>query len=252
MKFKSGDKNINFKSGDKVTVKPKSWYDSEHKDALGRVLLPLSDFTKRMSIYCGQTMTIDKVLTDVYTMVEDGGINYWTDDMLEPVNEECIIKKYPLTEEKEPECGVINETPINEWNLPKYYEFYDEQGNTINATKIRIRRKRYPQTLEECCEVLGIEDTIVEGCIGYEYKLLSAFQRLLVYRNAFYKIGQGKPDFSSNTDDQTFYTISTFNGEINLSSTGHRNAFLSFKTKDERDLFYALFNKDIEICKELL
>ena len=45
---------------------------------------------------------------------------------------------------------------VNEFNLPEGYEFKDENGNIINATKIVLKKKRkeYPKTYEERCKVL--------------------------------------------------------------------------------------------------
>ena len=36
--------------------------------------------------------------------------------------------------------------------LPEGYQFVDENGNVINATKIVLEKKKeYPKTYEECC-----------------------------------------------------------------------------------------------------
>ena len=43
------------------------------------------------------------------------------------------------------------------FELPEGYQFVDENGNVINATKIVLEKKKreYPKTYEECCYVLG-------------------------------------------------------------------------------------------------
>ena len=48
---------------------------------------------------------------------------------------------------------------INEIKLPEGYIFKDENGNIINATKIVLEKKKkeYPKTYEECCEILGVD-----------------------------------------------------------------------------------------------
>ena len=42
------------------------------------------------------------------------------------------------------------------FELPEGYQFVDENGNVINATKIILEKKKkeYPKTYEECCKVL--------------------------------------------------------------------------------------------------
>ena len=145
-------------------------------------------------------------------------------------------------------------------HCPDGYIFKDENGNVINATKIVLEKKKkeYPKTYEECEKILGLEDSIIEGCLGYEYKLLNAFQKLLMCRDAYWKIageemGLGKPwEPDWDAKDNHFYTIHTFNGKIECSATAHRNAVLIFPTAEMRDAFYENFKELIEICKELL
>lgn len=145
-------------------------------------------------------------------------------------------------------------------HCPDGYIFKDENGNVINATKIVLEKKKkeYPKTYEECEKILGLEDSIIKGCLGYEYKLLNAFQKLLMCRDAYWKIageemGLGKPwEPDWDAKDNHFYTIHTFNGKIECSATAHRNAVLIFPTAEMRDAFYENFKELIEICKELL
>ena len=164
---------------------------------------------------------------------------------------------------------------ISEWNLPEGYQFVDEGGNIINATKIVLEKKKkeYPKTYEECCKVLGVDsdnflsirnlyrDDGDEELTDYERDLLGKFDslwELRICRDAYWKIageeiGLGKPwkpDWDAK--DNHFYTIYTFNGKIECSATAHRNAVLIFPTKEMRDAFYENFKEEIEICKEFL
>ena len=79
--------------------------------------------------------------------------------------------------------------------------------NTINGEKIvktlikrkftTIMKKEYPKTYEECCAILEyIPHT--DGIIGYKWNILQSLQKLLVCRDAYWKIageemGLGKP-----------------------------------------------------------
>ena len=81
------------------------------------------------------------------------------------------------------------------------YQFKDENGNVINATKIVLEKKKkeYPKTYEECCYVLGFENT--EMVFEDDYRdinppkeqwkrlgLMNQLNKLLIYRDAYLKI----------------------------------------------------------------
>ena len=94
---------------------------------------------------------------------------------------------------------------------------------------------------------------------GYKHELLFNFQNLIICRDAYWKIageqmGLGKPwepKYEAFTDN-TFFTIQTFNGEVDKSATSHRNSILAFPTIEMRDAFFDNFKDLIEQCKELL
>ena len=48
------------------------------------------------------------------------------------------------------------------------------------------KKPQYPVTWEECARVLEVPDCF--GMLGYKLKLLSNFQKLLVCRDAYWKI----------------------------------------------------------------
>lgn len=134
-------------------------------------------------------------------------------------------------------------------DIPNGYEFagIDDDKQQVVFTKIGYR---YPKTYEECCEVLGLKDSIIEGCLGYEYKLLNAFQKLLMCRDAYWKIaGDWEPDWNNISDKHCIYVVG---GEIWLKECQTRKCNLAFPTKEMRDAFYENFKELIEQCKELL
>jgi len=122
-----------------------------------------------------------------------------------------------------------------------------------------VRRKNeYPKTYEECEKILGLEDSIIEGCLGYEYKILNAFQKLLMCRDAYWKLygeemGLEKP---WEPDWRKERYIIYRNQDIIIG--GYREAgyvehhIFEFPTKEIRDNFFNAFRDDIEKCKELL
>ena len=147
----------------------------------------------------------------------------------------------------------------NVWELPDGYQFVDENGNVINATKIVLEKKKkeYPKTYDECCEVLGYEPDEDEiNC--YQGHLIESFVKLLICRDAYWKIAgeelglskSWEPDYKK--EYQKKYCIYNNKGDITKSVLYSANAILSFPTEEMRDAFKENFDPDIEICKELL
>ena len=148
---------------------------------------------------------------------------------------------------------------VNEFNLPDGYIFKDENGKVINATKIVLEKKKneYPKTYEECEKILGLEDSIIEGCLGYEHKLLNAFQKLLMCRDAYWKIagekmGLGKPWKPDFKNDCSKWGIECVRDKIEKGFRTCTNCVFVFPFEEMRDTFKENFDPDIEICKELL
>lgn len=130
--------------------------------------------------------------------------------------------------------------------LGKNYEIKVEGYRTCVVRKKTV----YPKTYVECEKILGLEDSIIEGCLGYEYKLLNAFQKLLMCRDAYWKIASNwKPDWNNISDKYTIYPVS---GEIWLDKGQTINTVLAFPTKEMRDSFYENFIDLIEQCKDFL
>ena len=145
-----------------------------------------------------------------------------------------------------------------EFECPEGYIFKDENGNVINATKIVLEKKKkeYPKTYDECCEILGCIAGYVWG--GYKGDLFKTFHMLYICRDAYWKIageemGLGKPwepDWSDCGNIK--YTIGGYGGEINKGQNLNIHITFAFPTKEMRDAFYENFKEEIEICKELL
>ena len=147
------------------------------------------------------------------------------------------------------------------------YIFKDENGNVINATKIVLEKKKkeYPKTYLECCDILEIQDIISQGVNGYLRDKLETLQKLLICRDAYWKIageemGLGKPwEPDWENSEERRYSIVNIEGDINLPEKTLTkwilkvtNKILVFPTEEMRDAFYENFKKEIEMCKELL
>lgn len=149
-----------------------------------------------------------------------------------------------------------------EWELPEGYQFVDENGNVINATKIVLEKKKkeYPKTYEECCKVLLLNADTLDNCFdhGYCSDLLCEFQKLLLCRDAYWKIagdemGLGKPwEPDWTNESQNKYTIYTMGNDVIRHVGNYIHSILAFPTEEMQDAFYENFKELIEQCKELL
>lgn len=142
-------------------------------------------------------------------------------------------------------------------DIPKGYEFagVDDNKQQVVFTKIGCQ---YPKTYEECCEVLKtpIDNFISKGA-GYKAELLSIFQRLLICRDAYWKIAGeqmrlGKPWEPDFKDGCTKYTITIAENKIYTDVSYIFSHVLIFPTEEIRDAFCKNFKELIEKCKELL
>ena len=257
---------MKYQVGDRVKIKSFDWF--RNGACIG--------FSTLMSKYCGEVLTIQsKNNMNTYCMKEDGGQFYWTDDMIE-----CVMNisklgtaSNPLDPKSNANCltrervdaqavKIDRELPSgnqNVWELPDGYQFVDENGNVINATKIALEKKKteYPKTYAKCCGVLGLDDTIANEQ-GYKAMLIVRFHELLIVRDAYWKVygeenGLEKPWEPDWREGR--YIIYRNQDDI---IGGYRAAgcvehhIFEFPTKEMRDQFKNNFNKELEICKELL
>jgi hypothetical protein len=176
---------------------------------------------------------------------------------------ECADKLAHLGEKlfNETEMGKMKIGQTTEFSCPEGYEFRDENGNVINATKIVLEKKKkeYPKTYEECCKVLGIEPT-GSYATGYKHILVILFQELLIVRDAYWKIageemGLGKPwepDWATYSGLKHCIIYSDNEIKWRCKSFVTEAKILAFPTEEMRDAFYENFKELIEQCKELL
>ena len=150
--------------------------------------------------------------------------------------------------------------------LPEGYVFKDENGNVINTAKIVLEKKKpkYPQSYGECLKIMNDGTTMacLDKCYGYKGSLITKFQLLLFYRDAYWKIageemGLGKPwepDWEDGHSEFYVIVVRKINGVL-IKEDSECFAYryiLVFPTKEMRDAFYENFKEEIEQCKELL
>ena len=265
---------MKYKVGDKVKIKSIDWYDQNINCGKDVVFSNGYHFTPKMTKYCDVVLTIldvcERASFSHYIME---GVGFaWTDDMIAGLAEEKhqtfnTEYEHPTTEEEaayidrivlkaEQVMGVLKsdaELPSGTtliWDLRDGFEFVDEDGKVINTKRIYMLKKqpKYPTTYEECAKIL-LDRASVRNDLGYKGDLLVALQKLLVCRDAYWKIAGWKPDYGKC---KSKYYIHAYKGMIDKDRTFQCNRVLAFPTSEMRDTFYENFKDLIESCKELL
>ena len=255
---------MKYRAGNKVRIKSLDWYN-ENKGMNGLVGL----FTPSMKKLCGMVVTLDSAYNGKYTAIETEAKGYYLDDsMIEGLVEEeetyDFLKTdtpYPSKPKLEDFLDMFNDTIT----LPEGFIFKDENGNVINATKIVLEKKKlkYPRTINECRDILedATGDEVGWYAIdGWQFDLLEKMQKLLICRDAYWKIageemGLGKPWDMKCGCGEWGYWIGYDVNENKIYCQDSRtllNRLLVFPTKEMRDAFYENFKELIGECKELL
>ena len=139
--------------------------------------------------------------------------------------------------------------------LKEYFKLECNKGEFYIVKK----ESQYPNTYEECCKVL-FPNSMALGkvlTIGYNCELLEKFGKLLICRDAYWKIageqmGFDKPWEYDMSKDEFSSAISYEYGYIQKYEIRHKKEILIFPTVEMRDAFYENFKELIEQCKELL
>ena len=250
---------MKYKVGDRVKIKSLDWYNENSDDDYNVVLADGWLFSEPMSIFCGKDLIIEKIslaTNPPHYMMKDNTFG-WTDEMIEGLVEEGT--KLNIIEEAKTYWDSIKDA----WICPEGYIFKDENGNVINATKIVLEKKEkeYPKTYEECRDYIEscYDEPFCADLIatGYKSKLIESFARLLICRDAYWKIagdemGLGKPWEPDWEFDDTKYVLYFNKGEIVKDMMKHTSYVLAFPTAEMRDAFYENFKELIEECKKLL
>ena len=171
----------------------------------------------------------------------------------------------PLTYDETVEIIEAMQDIGDSWECPQGYQFVDENGNIINASKIVLKKKKpkYPQTYEECAEII-VEytgsDCNPKGCMGYKSTLLTSFQKLLICRDAYWKIAGEEMGLSKDLSwvpdwlclDPLYVILYQYHDIYKAEVNGGTSCILAFPTEEMRDIFCEAFKEYIEKCKELL
>ena len=189
------------------------------------------------SVYIIQRMRWTGVTIEY--LLDSRGFSALTKD-LQPYKEEAMEKEI---------SGAI----VDRFICLEGYDFYDDKGNIIDTKEITMKKQsKYPKTYDKCLEILGYNTAhTIPMNHGHKGFLFMRFQRLLIYRDAYWKIaGDWKPNWEDGST--TKYTISCVKNKIELRKAHEFTFTLAFPTEEMRDAFYENFKELIEECKELL
>ena len=165
---------------------------------------------------------------------------------------------YKEKEKQEPLLGIVPVANKGQELIPhKDYEI-KQDGEKFYLVK---KKKKFPKTYEECRDY--IESCHVEPfcadlvATGYKSKLIESFARLLICRDAYWKIageemGLGKPWEPDWTTDDVKYCLINRGNKICKSYECKVKRTFAFPTKDMQDAFDKNFGPDLGKCKELI
>lgn len=161
-----------------------------------------------------------------------------TVDCLEPVSSSNDILSINFSKKDSNEC---------------YYKIPDGLvfDRVTSEGDIVLKRKpvSFPKTYSECCDILGecASESTNTGHMGSE---IEALQRLLVCRNAFWKLDNSYyPDWE---DSSVKHYIQYSGSDLIMDEVEYGNKVLAFSTPEIRDLFYLYFDDLIEKCRNLI
>ena len=184
---------------------------------------------------------------------ENYSFKHWTHDFQTSNFIIHVLKKYTNMKEKKIYQMSLANCDLDEVEivLGDKFELKIEDGKYYAVRKKPV----YPKTFNECCKTLYCLPDFT--LCGYKHELLFNFQKLLICRDAYWKIageqmGLGKPwepDCISDwiTEKQISYGL--YN---KLKYSIINPSQFVFPTEEMRDAFYENFKDLIEQCKELL
>lgn len=172
-------------------------------------------------------------------------LRFYTEQKEESMEDKGILVEIDLTKE----LCVADEVEV----ILGDYEFVLKDSKTFFVKK----KPQYPKTYAECCECLSLGEDSKLYTKGYKASLIQDFQKLLICRDAYWKIAgeqmglnkSWEPDWN---DTSIKYCLERDFDAINKNVSNHKGHTFAFPTVEMRDAFFDNFKDLVEQCKELL
>lgn len=152
------------------------------------------------------------------------------------------------------------------YNIPEGFEFDKVENDEII---LKPKKKEFPKTYEECCEVLGISElpymvytwnrnedvevVLLEPQVTLLQRL-EKLRRIITCRYAYWKLADDWSFKIGGNSQEVVYAITIWGTGIvkDFYHALNCNRILVFPTEEMRDAFYENFKDLIDECKELL
>jgi hypothetical protein len=223
-----------YKVGDKVK-------SARVNDFIGRITNVRWDDNEKQIIY---VVELDDVNKSTLTYFATG---------LQPYKEE-ICTYYANDDDSKTDITIDGERLI----APNGYTIGNATRNDNRLIVEYIKNEpQYPKTYTECSQIINkVAKTTNELNIAYKPDLIYDFQKLLICRDAYWKIagkemGLSKP-WKQDYDDRCFIIANNSGNIHTYEYHGSDNIILAFPTAEMRDAFFENFKDLIEECKKLL
>lgn len=132
--------------------------------------------------------------------------------------------------------------------IEAFYKNIEQQGYVIINNQLKLK---YPTDYKKCLEILDLSDLERPTASGYNCLDIEALQRLIVFRDAWWRLyGEEFPKKLTNTD-KTYYCI--FNcGDYCIDEFAAVSHVLAFPTRDLAVKFRDAFINDIKAAGTLI
>lgn len=224
------------------------------------VIFTLEEFLEKYPYKVGDKVTLDKFPCEIK------GMSWEYDDIIYYVKgvdftKGAYSKDLQPYKEETMKTITIDDFKANtkEWLIDKLHGMIiSDAVKTIGNIHDELHKPKYPKTYEECCDVLSLGEDGKLYTKGYKASLIQDFQKLLICRDAYWKIAgdeyhlgkSWEPNWRNNY--LTKWIISFYQGRIDLTKALNVNFVLAFPEEEMRDAFYENFKELIETVKELL
>lgn len=180
---------------------------------------------------------LEPVNNNIANRTQEDVNEYFKNHKIQSVNDLSTIEQWLKSDKLHlPEDVTINSGGVNSSDFLRWYE---------------VKKISYPKTYRECCNILGLIASDNYFNNGYKYRELFYLQKLIVCRDAYWKVFSESNN--QNQDVKDIHDIYNFDGKIYIGrKSSGVNYVLRLPCKDACQEFRNNFKSTIDLCKELI